>query len=59
MVMKVKMQARHMWAEVQYGDADFKEDRWALEVLFAAVLTELQSSLANMRTVKHRNITHR
>jgi len=26
MVMKVKMQARHMWDAVRYGDVDFEED---------------------------------
>ena len=50
MVMKVKMQARRMWDAVRYGDADFDEDRRALEALLAAVPTEMHSSLANKRT---------
>jgi hypothetical protein len=37
---------------VRYGDADFDEDRRALEALLAAVPTEMHSSLANKRTAK-------
>jgi hypothetical protein len=48
----VKMQARRMWDAVRYGDADFDEDRRALEALLVAVLTEMHSSLANKRTTK-------
>ena len=50
MVMKVKLQERRMWDTVRYGDADFDEDRRALEALLAAVPTEMHSSLANKRT---------
>ena len=52
MVMKVKMQAWRMWDAVRYGDADFDEDRRALEALLAAVPTEMHSSLVNKRTAK-------
>jgi hypothetical protein len=52
MVMKVKMQSRHMWDAVRYGDADFDEDRRVLEALLAAVSTEMHYSLANKRTAK-------
>jgi hypothetical protein len=52
MVMKVKMQARRTWDAVQYGDADFDEDRRALEALLAAVPTEMHSSLVNKQTAK-------
>jgi hypothetical protein len=52
MVMKVKMQARRMWDAVRYGDADFDEDRRALEAFLAAVPIEIYSSLANKRTAK-------
>jgi hypothetical protein len=41
-----------MWGTVQYDDANFDEDRWALEALLAAVPTEMYSSLANKRTAK-------
>jgi len=50
MVMKVKMQARHMWDVVRYDDADFNEDRRALEALLATVPPEMHSSLANKET---------
>nr|AAK26118.1 putative gag-pol polyprotein [Oryza sativa Japonica Group] len=52
MVMKVKLQARHMWDTVWYGDVDYGEDRRALEALLAAVPTEMQSSIVNKRTTK-------
>ena len=47
MVMKVKMQARRMWDAVRHDDADFDEDRRALEALLATVLMEMHSSLTN------------
>ncbi|XP_066353310.1 uncharacterized protein [Miscanthus floridulus] len=50
MVMKVKMQAWRMWDVVRYGDANFDEDRRALEALLAAVPTDMHSSLANKET---------
>jgi hypothetical protein len=37
---------------VQYGNADFDEDRRVLESLLAAVPTEMHSSLANKRTAR-------
>jgi hypothetical protein len=52
MVMKVKMQAWRMWDAVWYGDADFDEDRPALEALLAVVPMEMHSSLMNKRTAK-------
>jgi hypothetical protein len=41
-----------MWDAVRYGDADFDEDRRALEALLAAAPTEMHSSLVNKRTAK-------
>ena len=52
MVMRVKLQVRHMWEAVRYGDVDYDEDRRALEALVAAVPPEMQSSLACKRTAK-------
>ena len=52
MVMKVKMQARHMWDAVRYSDVDFSEDRQTLEALLATVSTAMQSSIANKWTAK-------
>jgi hypothetical protein len=50
MVMKVKTQVQRMWGTVRYGDADFDEDRRALEALLAAIPTEMHSSLVNKWT---------
>jgi hypothetical protein len=41
-----------MWDVGQYGDANFDEDRWALEALLAVVLMEMHSSLVNKWTGK-------
>jgi hypothetical protein len=45
-----------MWDVVQYGDANFDEDRWALEALLAVVLMEMHSSLVNKWTGKDASI---
>jgi hypothetical protein len=37
---------------VWYGDADFEEDRRALEVFLATIPTKMHSSLANKRNAK-------
>jgi hypothetical protein len=50
MMMKVKLQARHMWDAVRYGDADFTDDRRTLEALLAAVLPELAPTITNKVT---------
>jgi hypothetical protein len=51
-VMRVRLQVRHMWKAVRYGDIDYYEDRWALDALIAAVLPEMQFSLSKKRTAK-------
>jgi phenylalanine-4-hydroxylase len=50
--MRVRLQVRHMWEVVQYGDVDYYEDRRALNALIAAVPSEMQFSLSQKRTVK-------
>ena len=50
--MKVKMQARQLWDAVEFGHAEFHDDRWALEELCAAVPPEIGASLANKATAK-------
>jgi hypothetical protein len=50
--MRVRLQVRHMWEAVRYGDIDYYEDRWALDALIAAVPSEMQFSLSKKRTVK-------
>jgi hypothetical protein len=50
--MRVKLQVRHMWDVVRYGDVDYDQDRRALDVLIAAVPPEMQFSLTNKQTAK-------
>jgi hypothetical protein len=40
-VMRVRLQVRHMWEAVWYGDVDYYEDRRALDALIAAVPPEM------------------
>jgi hypothetical protein len=41
-----------MWEAARYGDADYYEDRRALDALIAAVPPEMQFSLSKKRTTK-------
>jgi hypothetical protein len=50
--MKVRLQMRHMWEAVRYGDVDYYEVRQALDALIAGVPPEMQFSLSNKRTAK-------
>jgi hypothetical protein len=50
--MRVRLQVRHMWEAVRYGDIDYYEDRWALDALIAVVPSEMQFSLSKKRTAK-------
>jgi hypothetical protein len=50
--MRVRLQVRHMWEAVRYGDVDYYVDRWALDALIAAVPSEMQFSLSKKQTVK-------
>jgi hypothetical protein len=50
--MSVRLQLRHMWEAVRYGDVDYYEDRRALDALIAAILSEMQFSLSKKRTAK-------
>jgi hypothetical protein len=40
-VMRVRLQVRHMWEAVRYGDVDYYEDRRALDALIAVVPPEM------------------
>jgi len=51
-VMRVKLQVRHMWEAVRYGDVDYDLDRRALDALIAAVPPEMQFSFTSKRTAK-------
>jgi hypothetical protein len=50
--MRVRLQVRHLWVAVRYGDIDYYEDRRALNALIAAAPPEMQFSLSKKRTAK-------
>jgi hypothetical protein len=45
-VMEVKLQVRHMWEAVRYGDVDYDADRRALDALITAAPPEMQFTLS-------------
>jgi hypothetical protein len=45
-VMRVRLQVRHTWEAVRYGDVDYYEDRRALDALIATASPEMQFSLS-------------
>jgi hypothetical protein len=51
-LMRVRLQVRHMWEAVRYGEVDYHEDRRALDALIAAVSPEMQFLLSQKRTAK-------
>jgi hypothetical protein len=46
LLMKLKLQARHLWDVVDTGDGEYHDDRTALEAICSAVPTEMVSTLA-------------
>jgi hypothetical protein len=50
--MRLRLQVRHMWEAVRYGDVDYYEDRRALVALIAAVPSEMQFSFSKKRAAK-------
>jgi hypothetical protein len=50
--MSVRLQVRHMWEVVRYGDVNYYEDRRELDAFIAAVPSEMQFSLSKKRTAK-------
>jgi transposase InsO family protein len=46
LLMKIKMEARLLWAAVDPGDVDFQVDRMALDAICSAVPPEMISTLA-------------
>jgi hypothetical protein len=36
-MMRIRLQVRHMWEAVRYGDVNYYEDRHALDALIVAV----------------------
>jgi hypothetical protein len=51
-VMRVRLQVRHMWKVVWYGDVNYYEDRRVLDALIATVPPEMQFLLSKKRTAK-------
>jgi hypothetical protein len=51
-VMRIRLQMRHMWEAVRYGDVDYYEYRWALDALIAVIPPEIQFSLSKKQTAK-------
>jgi hypothetical protein len=51
-VMRVRLQVRHMWEAVRYGDVDYYEYRRALNALIVAIPSEMRFSLSKKRTIK-------
>jgi hypothetical protein len=51
-VVRVRLQVRHMWEAIRYGDDDYYEDRRVLDALIVAVPSEMQFSLSKKRTAK-------
>lgn len=51
--MKVKMQAQLFWDAVEYGDADFQDDRRVFEALLVTISLEMGATLADKPTTKH------
>jgi hypothetical protein len=51
-VMRVRLQVRHMWEAVRYGNVDYDKNRRALDALVAAVPPEMQFLLSKERTAK-------
>lgn len=49
-LMKVIMEARHMWPAEETGDAEFAEDRLAMEAILPSVLPEMVPTLAVKKT---------
>jgi hypothetical protein len=49
-IMRIRLQVRHLWEAVYYGDVDFDEDRRAMDALIAAVPPEMQFSLTQKKT---------
>lgn len=50
--MKLKMQARHIWDAVEFDDAEYDDDRSALDAICSAVPEEMVSALATKATAK-------
>jgi hypothetical protein len=52
LLMKIKLEARLLWLEVDPGDVDFQVDCMALDAICNAVLAEMISTLATKPSTK-------
>ncbi|XP_062182044.1 uncharacterized protein LOC133886315 [Phragmites australis] len=52
LLMKLKLQARHLWDAVEHGDVEFHDDRTALDAICSAVPPEMVSTLVTKESVK-------
>jgi hypothetical protein len=50
--MKVKLQAHQLRDTVEFGDAEFYEDRLALDALLTSIPLDMVASLAENSTAK-------
>jgi hypothetical protein len=53
-VMSVRLQVRHMWEAVRYGDIDYYEDRRALDAVFAFQEADYLGGLGHHHSGTHR-----
>jgi hypothetical protein len=40
-VIRIRLQVRHMWEAVRYGDVDYYKDQQALDALITVVLPDM------------------
>jgi hypothetical protein len=52
LLMKVKLQAHQLRDTVEFGDAEFYEDRLALDALLTSIPVDMVASLAENPTAK-------
>ena len=52
LLMKVKLEARHLWDAIHVGGVRYEDDRRAMEALCASVPLDVAASIANKRTTK-------
>ena len=51
-MMKLKLQARHLWGAIEHGNVDFHDDRTALEAICSGVPPEMVPTLAMKTSAK-------
>ena len=51
-MMKLKLQARHLWGAIEHGNVDFHDDQTAHEAICSGVPPELVPTLATKTSAK-------